>query len=175
MTVGGGGRGGGLSERGWDKGGDGSRSSWGWEEEEKRRSPPSAAPFQPGRELLTICGGREGPVVLNRGVGRLTQCRDRPHWSCAQAHTAHTPHCVSGSCDRDNDRCFGGFESCLPVISRLCDLVEGVGAGWRGKKIRRHLNLLSVRGSSGVARWGQRERAGTQTEICFALLPFSKN
>ena len=81
---------GGLSERGWDKEGDGSWRSW--EEEEKRRSPPSAAPFQPGRELLTICGGREGPVVLNRGVGRLTQCRDRPHWSCAQAHTAHTPH-----------------------------------------------------------------------------------
>ena len=59
----------------------------------------------------------------------------------------------------------------LPVISRLCDLVEGVGAGWRGKKIRRHLNLLSVRGNSGVARWGQRERAGTQTEI-FCIAPF---
>ena len=179
MTVGGGrGGGGGGFLRGAGTRGDGSWSSW--EEEEKRRSPPSAAPFQPGRELLTICGG-EGPVVLNRGgVGRLTQCRDRPHWSCAQAHTAHTPHCVNGSCDRDNDRCFGGcsppgFESCLPVISRLCDLVERVGAGKRGKKIRRHLNLLSVRGSSGVARWGQRERAGTQTEICFALLPFSKN
>ena len=72
-------------------------------------------------------------------------------------HRPHPSHKLSGSCDRDNDRCFGGFESCLPVISRLCDLVEGVGAGWRGKKIRRHLNLLSVRGSSGVAD-GDKER-----------------
>ena len=53
-----------------------------------------------------------------------------------------------------------GFEPCLPVISRLCDLVEGVGAGWRGKKIRRHLNLLSVRGSSGVARWDKERGRG---------------